>query len=127
MNYIGKYVDRAGRILEIRQAEDTALPYRVRVILPVNLERKFRDHPDYPFEIAGELKAWVFNEGTSMEYLVVEAGILGGIGVGPTLKLKPIAIHELMPKISMGLYDDWEDDLGLPWALPLSVYLRQEQ
>jgi hypothetical protein len=126
MNYIGKYIDSAGRILEIRRADETAMPYRVRVVLPMNLKRKYQDHPDYPFEIVDELKAWIFDQGLSTEYLTVEAGILGFVGLGPTLQLRPIAIDELKPAISGGLYDDWEDDLGLPWALPLSVYKRQE-
>ena len=25
----------------------------------------------------------------------------------------------LVPNTSIGLYDDWEDDLGVSWALPL--------
>jgi hypothetical protein len=24
--------------------------------------------------------------------------------------------------VGMGLYNDWEDDLGVPWAFPLSIY-----
>ncbi|MEZ5002360.1 MAG: hypothetical protein R2730_04925 [Chitinophagales bacterium] len=26
------------------------------------------------------------------------------------------------PRIGMGLYDDWEEDLGVPWAFPLSDF-----
>lgn len=26
----------------------------------------------------------------------------------------------LVPEVTIGLYDDWDDDLGVPWAFPLS-------
>jgi hypothetical protein len=30
----------------------------------------------------------------------------------------------IMPDVGMGLYDDWEDDLGVPWAFPLNNYRK---
>ena len=35
-----------------------------------------------------------------------------------------------LPEVQIGLYDDWDDDLGVPWAkplLPLKRALRQEE
>lgn len=26
----------------------------------------------------------------------------------------------LVPEVTMGMYDDWDDDLGVPWAFPLA-------
>jgi hypothetical protein len=62
-------------------------------------------------------------------------------GVGPTYRLYFVVEEEnqklrvatsddliekikIIPDIGMGLYDDWEDDLGVPWALPLSDYKK---
>lgn len=65
-------------------------------------------------------------------YLQVEAGIPG---IGPTYHLYGVvdgasgyrAANEkvpaeqltLLPDTGIGFYDDWEDDLGVPWAYPL--------
>lgn len=68
--------------------------------------------------------------------LQVEAGTNE---IGPTLNLYFLALNEngeqrlarnsdksediiLKPDVGMGLYDDWEDDLGVPWAFPLYDY-----
>ncbi|MDG4764611.1 hypothetical protein O7632_10930 [Solwaraspora sp. WMMD406] len=65
-------------------------------------------------------------------YLEVEAGV---VGIGPTYQLYA-AVRDgtelraagddavvdqlvLVPNTMMGLYDDFEDDLGVPWAYPL--------
>ena len=34
---------------------------------------------------------------------------------------EPPRTLELLPVVMFGLYDDWEDDLGVPWAFPLST------
>jgi hypothetical protein len=70
-------------------------------------------------------------------HLEVEAGTPG---VGPTLRLYAVAAETadgtpttrqladpraaagdvvLLPQTGIGLYDDFEDDLGVPWAYPL--------
>jgi hypothetical protein len=48
-------------------------------------------------------------------------------GLGPTMRLRreeedgrPV----LVPEVGVGLYGDWEEDLGVPWVFPLSVYRR---
>lgn len=30
----------------------------------------------------------------------------------------------IRPNVGMGLYDDWEDDLGVPWAFPLKDFQK---
>tara|TARA_B100000678_G_C18215734_1_gene505209 strand:+ start:1510 stop:2013 length:504 start_codon:yes stop_codon:yes gene_type:complete len=30
----------------------------------------------------------------------------------------------IKPNVGMGLYDDWEDDLGVPWAFPLEDFKK---
>lgn len=60
------------------------------------------------------------------ETLAVE---LGFVGLGPTLRLtyRPAecgAPEALVPEVECGLYDDWEDDFGVLWVFPLSVFVR---
>lgn len=73
-----------------------------------------------------------------LRYLEVEAGTPG---VGPTYRLYPavedaegrrpapdsaaIDAVSLIPQTVIGLYDDWDDDLGVPWAYPLEVLRRR--
>lgn len=47
--------------------------------------------------------------------LTVEAGTPG---LGPTYQLEWVD-GRLIPHAGMGLYDDYDDDLGMPWAFPL--------
>jgi hypothetical protein len=78
-----------------------------------------------------EPSPWVDERGR--RYLEIEAGTPE---VGPTYRLysavelspgsRASAENKtdvrdviLIPDSSMGLYDDWEDDLGVPWAYPL--------
>ena len=35
-----------------------------------------------------------------------------------------VGVWVLIPEVLMGLYDDWEDDFGVPWVFPLSIYRR---
>ena len=34
------------------------------------------------------------------------------------------AAERLVPEVQCGLYDDWEEDFGVPWVFPLSIFLR---
>jgi hypothetical protein len=68
----------------------------------------------------------------SRRYLEVEAGTAD---LGPTYRLYPaiqdahgrrtagdnVTVEELLlvPSIAIGLYDDYDDDMGVPWAYPL--------
>jgi hypothetical protein len=61
-------------------------------------------------------------------FLQVEAGTPG---LGPTYRLDVGADDEgavhLVPHVGMGLYDDYDDDLGVPWAFPLLPLLRADR
>jgi hypothetical protein len=47
--------------------------------------------------------------------VAIEAGVPG---LGPTYRLT-LEGDELVPSVGMGVYDDYDDDLGAPWAFPL--------
>ena len=54
---------------------------------------------------------------------------LGAANLGPTLELthQPKMTDEpesLIPTIGSGLYDAYDFDFGVPWALPLSHFHR---
>jgi hypothetical protein len=53
--------------------------------------------------------------------LTIEAGV---VGLGPTYRLRRAENDRLLPSVGMGLYDDYDDDLGVPWAFPLEPYRR---
>jgi hypothetical protein len=82
-----------------------------------------------------DLQSKLIYDDADQVYLQVEAG---SPGIGPTYKLyfaqkdgerlataddsiEDIRIH---PTIGVGFYDEWEDDLGVPWALPLVAYKK---
>ncbi|SES87965.1 hypothetical protein [Paenibacillus sp. NFR01] len=66
----------------------------------------------------------------NMKGILQEQGLqieLGEEELGPTLQLKitHINIKEyLEPRVVMGMYDDYEDDFGVPWIYPLTYYKR---
>ena len=78
------------------------------------------------------LVASCFADDAGRRYLQVEAGT---DGLGPTYRLYAALEHGgerhgapddtpceevvLVPDTGIGLYDDWEDDQGVPWAFPL--------
>ncbi len=53
-------------------------------------------------------------------YLQVEAGT---VDLGPTYQLH-LMDDMLVPVLGLGLYDDFDDDLGVPWAIPLLPWRR---
>ncbi|MFB9905707.1 hypothetical protein [Allokutzneria oryzae] len=61
------------------------------------------------------LPASTNTDGEGREYLEIEAGTPN---LGPTYRLHPEG-DTLWPVVVMGLYDDYDDDLGAPWAFPL--------
>ncbi len=50
---------------------------------------------------------------------------LGSPGIGTFMQLRRQE-NVLLPRLRIGLYDDMEDDLGVPWLLPLSAYRRAD-
>ena len=134
--WTGNWVDDTGRTLTIEIANDRK--YRVSI----------KDKSGLPFKIdwtgfglldkkTTDLKSEVTNDSDGRQHLQIEAGM---VGVGPTYRLyfvveenqelrlattdDQIEKIKIKPNIGIGLYDDWEDDLGLPWALALSDYKK---
>jgi hypothetical protein len=84
-------------------------------------------------KVIEHLPARCYIDDKGRKYLEVEAGTPG---VGPVYRLYA-AVHDargrhiaaddvpverlvLVPNTSTGLYDEYEDDLGVPWAYPLN-------
>lgn len=83
------------------------------------------------------LPAQAFTDDEDRLYLEIEAGTPG---LGPTYRLYAAAEDDsgrgrapvglpaeqlvLVPSTGIGLYDDWEDDQGVPWAYPLEPMRR---
>ncbi len=135
--WTGNWVDDIGRTLTIEVANDRE--YKVSI----------KDNSGIPFKIdwtgfglldkkTTDLKSEITKDNDGRQHLQVEAGM---VGVGPTYRLYFVVEEEnekqrlatiddqiekikIKPDIGIGLYDDWEDDLGVPWALPLSDYKK---
>ena len=135
--WMGEWMDESGRTITIDMLNDKEFIVSIR-------------NPDgHPFKLNRfgfqlfrsqtiALKTSFTTDKDGRQLLQVEAG---KVGLGPTYKLYFVANGEgetirpascddaidnvrIMPEIGMGLYDDWEDDLGVPWALPLSAYRK---
>lgn len=77
---------------------------------------------------------WILDEMRGVKRLQIEVGVPF---TGPTYNLylseKEIDIKDfvnivdkirLLPEVQMGLYDDWDDDFGIPWAFPYKDYKK---
>ncbi|NHJ87838.1 MAG: hypothetical protein FK734_20415 [Asgard group archaeon] len=84
--------------------------------------------------LKNRITKWVLDEQRGAKRLQIEVGI---DFVGPTYNLylskiignkqkliEELNNIELYPEVQMGLYDDWEDDLGVPWAFPYKNYQK---
>ena len=107
--FLGRWTDDAGRGVTIEPRGDGAL-VSVRDAAGAPFQRTLLEGASTTVA----MPAAVSEEGT----LVVEVGTPG---VGPTYVLEAVG-GALLPSVHIGLYDDWEDDLGVPWAQPLSPY-----
>jgi len=136
-SWTGNWIDDIGRTLTIEMTNDKE--YKVSI----------KDKSGLPFKIdwtgfgildkkTTDLKSEITNDTDGRQHLQIEAGM---VGVGPTYRLYFVVEEEnqklrlattddqiekikIKPNIGIGLYDDWEDDLGVPWALPLSDYKK---
>ena|SRR5688572_24933634 len=136
--WLGNWVDDIGRTLTIEPAGDHH-HYKVSI----------RDQSGNPFDVDNtgfsesekktlDLRSLLTIDNKGKQHLQVEAGM---VGFGPTYRLyfaietedkhlrlavntDPVEKILIKPDIGMGLYDDWEDDLGVPWALPLNDYKK---
>ncbi len=83
------------------------------------------------------LTHWVYDKQRKIHRLQVEAGIEN---LGPTYNLYISSVGEtptsfnftsfileeirLLPEVQMGLYDDYDDDLGVNWGFPYKDYQK---
>lgn len=122
----GNWIDKHGKTLIIEHVQEEKLkvtilgengnPYKVKLLGDKSTTTE-------------NLIARITRIFTKRILLEVEAGELG---IGPTYNLtldysnKFLLNNELIikPSVGMGLYDDWEDDLGVPWAFPLSDFKK---
>lgn len=113
--YIGQWADESGKILVIREnGGEVVADFLVDEKRPVDRM------------LLGGKKSQSLGMSAYINELslIVE---LGDEGVGPTLQLNYKRAKEkdvLLPTVLCGLYDDWEEDFGVPWVFPLSVYYK---
>lgn len=114
--YIGKWTDECGKILIFKTNEQELVAdfYMDRNLVAV--ER----------ELLGGAKAPSLLMKTYFEdsMLIVE---LGEEGIGATLQLEYRNTEDneyFVPTVVHGLYNDLEEDFGVPWIFPLSVYRK---
>jgi len=135
-SWCGIWTDKNGKHIEIRS---TAHDFYSVTILDKN------NNP-YQIDLLGDEKknteklTGEFTKDTNGNpILQVEAG---SNGIGPTYDLYFLTEKEkddfklannkddiakiiIRPNVGMGLYDDWEDDLGVPWAFPLDDFKKR--
>jgi hypothetical protein len=130
----GLWIDEDGKAVYIVKIE--TLEFKIAIIF--DLYEQFENDSIRIDEHLKQLTAkWVLDEGRNIHRLQIEAGI---DFIGPTYNLYVSKIGSssqdfiynereldeirLIPEVQMGLYDDWEDDLGVPWAFPYKNYQK---
>jgi hypothetical protein len=135
-NWLGHWVDINGKTILI---EESFGEYAVSVF--------DKNGNPYTIDLLGDdtkstikLKAIIEEDTDGKPMLQVEAGTEE---IGPTYQLYFITKKEsnyriakpadpidkilIKPNVGMGLYDDWEDDLGVPWAFPLEPFQKKDK
>ena len=137
-SWCGLWTDRKGRQLIIKSTQHdfysvtvldaNGMPYEIEL-----LDGKSKKTIDLIARFTKDLKKTTI--------LQVEAGMNGA---GPTYNLYFLKVNRydkprwarksddvndviINPDVGMGLYDDWEDDLGVPWAFPLEYYKKSNR
>jgi hypothetical protein len=136
--WLGSWVDTNGKQILLKNAGDnnyyvTVLDLDGKAFEIQLLDGKIISTIDLPAKFAKDT-----NENPILQ---IEAG---SAGLGPTYDLYFLTVKGngerrlasdndrltdviIIPNIGMGLYDDWEDDLGVPWAFPLMDFKKQDQ
>jgi len=111
--FCGEWIDSACRFLQVRVSATGRLSVSCLGPNRKPITRRLLDGESPSLEMPARLDG---------ERLEVE---LGMPGLGPTLCLTYLdGPPRLVPEVRMGLYDDWEDDFGVPWLFPLSTYRK---
>ncbi|MFW9923178.1 MAG: hypothetical protein ACFFDW_07840 [Candidatus Thorarchaeota archaeon] len=127
----GLWIDEDGRGVYIKKIKP--LEFETTVIFDIsNQLKKQVIHIDK--NMRNLITRWTIDEQRRVKRLQVEVGMTF---IGPTYNLYLSKNNEnlqnlvkesndirLYPEVQMGLYDDWEDDLGVPWAFPYKDYKK---
>lgn len=134
-SWMGLWQDAIGRVMQIDRGKKDGM-YQV-CIAPAQGKKLHKK----------KMRACIsWDQKRSCNYLQVEAGFSN---LGPTYNLffatctSPLKTLDdtsaqfriasledsvdtlaLLPEVSMGLYDDYEDDLGVPWGFPYHPYYK---
>ena len=133
-NWCGLWIDEKGKALFIKKCEK--LIYKTTIIFDL-LNQLQKDLIHINEHLKNLTTNWVFDKQRKINRLQIEVGLNY---VGPTYNLyyglidntesKPINSKidpfkiELLPEVQMGLYDDMEDDYGIPWGFPYFNYRK---
>lgn len=134
-SWLGCWIDKNGKCLEIKEEKGSFLvsvqDNHGQFYLITLLEEKKKATKD----LVGKFSL----DNNNNPFLHIEAG---EIGLGPTYNLYFLSLKEngsyrlardtdkldnviISPNVGLGLYDDWEDDLGVPWAFPLEEFNKK--
>jgi len=121
-DYAGLWLDEHGRVIDIVPGNETEAAV---TIAPSLAQTCYRGDGLLGAIDMKERPASVYRRDGETPRLMVEVGV---VGLGPTYQLTFAAADDgtaiLIPHVGIGLYDDFEDDLGVPWAFPLAPYKR---
>lgn len=134
-HWCGLWTDKNGKQLIIESAKHHF--YSVTVLDPGNNPFQINLLGDEK-KVTLELKGQFCKDLDGNLMLQVEAGTEG---IGPTYRLYFLVAKDqsfrpakntdeikkiiIRPTIGIGLYDDYEDDLGVPWAFPLEDFKKK--
>ncbi|NHJ86618.1 MAG: hypothetical protein FK734_14220 [Asgard group archaeon] len=132
-NLLGLWIDEDNRAVFIFKNESqyqTSIFFNIKEQLKKR-KLKIENH------LANLTTNWVLDEERNVYRFQIEVGLEF---IGPTYNLYISGINEeptdlkndstlmeqlkLLPEVQMGLYDDWDDDFGVPWAFPYKNYER---
>lgn len=132
--FCGLWIDEEGKAIYIVKTKPQE--FRTAIIFDINsqLENNSIRIDEHLKQL---LTRWVLDENRGVHRLQIEAGIQF---VGPTYNIYLAKKDEkpadfilnsfntdnlvLYPEVQMGLYDDWEDDLGVPWGFPYKNFKK---
>ena len=130
----GLWIDEDGKAVFITKIE--LLVFKTAIIF--DLEEQLEKNSIHIDEHLKRLTSnWVYDESREVFRLQIEAGIES---IGPTYNLYVSSIGEtsksfdidkakivdirLIPEVQIGLYDDFEDDLGVEWGFPYKNFQK---
>ena len=133
----GLWIDEEGKAIYITKVK----PQEFRTAIIFNFNKQLESKS---MKIDEHLKKlftrWVLDKQRTVSRLQIEAGI---DFIGPTynlylsmvdnkpqnfkLDLEKIEDIRLYPEVQMGLYDDFEEDYGVPWGFPYKNYQKASE